>query len=641
MISQEKLRKLSPLLCVVGLAIIAYVCFSTGGTYWTQLSDGHQTLMTRASAYSRDPSQVYSKCLWNNPACTNWVLSKLSGDGVPLVGAIGSILFGSVLAITPLWARKKVKRAYTARFSEAEEVENISFGDWLHNEKLRYAFVIGFFHRLPGHDEQPYRDRVIRGESTPELSRKLVALPTGYGGRKELGHAVTTGMTRSGKSLTLFTQLALWHGSCVALDIKGELFETTSGIRSQRGPTYVLSSEGRGHRFDAIGEFLQLKNGAVTAAKIILKPDKETRPEFANRAAQALAAIFMAAKDQGKEPLRLAREVIAEGGVRAFYAEIACSENDDVRFMANLFLATEGVGEDRKFNEKMVERALSDRYLQSAWAVLTTKLAPLLSEDILWTFSGSDFKASDIMEKPCSVYLDFPEATLEATARVYDLLVQGLTYGAARFVDETRKRHGQRWFPPHPLFFALDETHRAPIANLEGLLSTAAGRGISISLYLQSIDQLEEYGKKEALSILNNCSVENFYTTNSQDVARYISERCHKVSVDSSSRSRVINRFGKPVSQSVSSTIRDVFTIDEVYLLGGEDRKMFISFITGKRPVLLKRIAYYETELGKLIQDHPPSRVPEMEVVKKAVALPPEAAPQSGASAHPAKDHFL
>ncbi|CAN5746724.1 hypothetical protein BH24DEI2_BH24DEI2_23050 [soil metagenome] len=629
------LKKYKFFVMALGVSLLGYVSFNYLKDFYLQTSTAHHLLVTQSKRFGVDTPGMYWKC-FSNATCSNWMIPEMTGAGVGSDLYFMAFILALILAAFPFLVKGKAK-IYTARFAEEDELQDISFKDWTRNPRLDFALLLGFYHRLPGYDEQPLRERVLRGEALPELKKDVLAVARGYGGRQELGHMVTTGITRSGKTNSLFALAATWKGSFTALDIKGELHAVTSGYRAQHGPVYVITPEGGGHRFDAIGEIMKLKNGASTAANLIIRPSTYKRPEFAERAAIGLAAIFQASKCLDVKPLELAKDIILGGGLRAFYTKIATLRDEETAALASLFLGTasvpfqaaeEGEPLHLPLSDKQLVAYLasadSDRFLQSAWPMMAIKLKPLLTKEIMWMLSENDFEVSELVESTCSVYLKFPEVSLPITSGVYDLLVQALVYGASSYVDRKREQHGQRWFPAKPMLFALDEAKKAPIDDLEGFLSTAAGRGISVSIYLQSIAQLDAlYGNDGAESILSNCNIHNYYKTESLATAKYLSERCHQVSVESKSVSRVRNRLMRPVNESTASKERAVISIEEVMQLGGKERKMFLCFVSGKRPLLLKRIDYWTTPLAKKLAQYPATSVPAMGELGEFVTLDP------------------
>ena len=591
---------------IAGAGLIGFAVFTFVTGVSSSLGGVHTLLLERVHARGWTGSNIslYVKCLMIDSSCGDWYWSQM--EPLPYT-YLYYLLGGGMVVALPLGLRSKQK-PYSASFAEVEELADIRHKSWT-AEGLHYALLIGFHVPLP--EEEPLRSKVIRGHSFAGLDKGILALPKGYGDRSELGHLAAFGATRSGKSLHLMTQAVTWRGSLITLDIKGELYSQTAGLRAETGRVFCLSPEGEGHRFDAIGEILKSRNGDLTAGLIICEPQKSSRPEFAERAAKGLAAIFGAAVRLGVPPLEFAREIVIDGGITTFITRVAEFDDPEVRERASGFM---GMGNDSQMKlEDKIVLAHQNKYLTSSWDVMSSKLTAFASTAVSWTFSGNDFTPADLMRQSASVYLMFQEATLEATSPIYNMLVSGLIVGMTRYVDESRKVYGARWSPPVPVLVGLDEVKRAPIANLDAILSTAAGRNISVMLYLQSPSQFDDlYGKDATESILNNCGVQLYYKTESVGTAEYIQKRCHKFSVVTRSVSRTINRWFRPVSRSESTTPRELFTVEEALALGGEKRKVILAFVSGKRPFLVKRMAYFEHKIGKLMGLYRAPPVPVM-----------------------------
>ena len=132
----------------------------------------------------------------------------------------------------------------------------------------------------------------------------LLGVRPGSGGRREYGHVLFCGPTRSGKSVALNANLAQWGGSAALLDIKGELYRQTAGVRSRRGEVFLLSTEGitsgNGVQYDPIKQLAYSDEGLRTAAEIILHSEQDREPVFAQRASLLLHAAFLGAQQQGQ-----------------------------------------------------------------------------------------------------------------------------------------------------------------------------------------------------------------------------------------------------------------------------------------------------------------------------------------------------
>jgi hypothetical protein len=78
------------------------------------------------------------------------------------------------------------------------------------------------------------------------------------------------------------------------------------------------------------------------------------------------------------------------------------------------------------------------KFLTSSWETATSRLYPILSDELLRCFDGSDFTASAIITSPTpiTVYLRLPEAELSALAPVVRLIFQTLIHDMQTTYDK-------------------------------------------------------------------------------------------------------------------------------------------------------------------------------------------------------------
>ncbi|MGL4609059.1 MAG: type IV secretory system conjugative DNA transfer family protein [Trueperaceae bacterium] len=522
-----------------------------------------------------------------------------------------SVLMGLGLVGTMLALTKKKTPVYSAAFAQRDDLEDFRLTRWLKHRKLPYSLLIGHHVLLPEHGKK--RRKVLSGKF--RFDKALLALSPGYGKRPELGNMAIFGSVRAGKTLHLLAQLCTWGGSFILLDIKGEIFRQSAGIRARRGRVFVLSPTGQGHQFDALSCVIASHNGYATAAQIIATPHLDKEPVFAQRAASGIEAALRAATLEAEAPFIFIRKLLHQGGIPNFVntlsailshheaktlelARTPAEKNaTEARLALNNFL---GVTSAAAYDPELLQ---NDRFLQSSWSNMTLRLKPFIQDGVQHLFGGNDFSPKELLTTPCTVYLKFPEESLEATAPVYNLVVTGLIRGMYKYVDE--ERDGKR--PPIPAIFGLDEIARAPLQDLSNILATSAGRGISVLLYLQSPSQFDAiYSKDQTEAILNNCGVQLYFKSESLATAEYLSRRCHKVSVDTQTKSRK-RGWWQRATYTESSTSREVITVDEVLLMGGAERQLVIAMITGKPPALVKRTNYYEVpRLNAMLRLPPP-----------------------------------
>jgi type IV secretory pathway TraG/TraD family ATPase VirD4 len=88
----------------------------------------------------------------------------------------------------------------------------------------------------------------------------------------------------------------------VALDIKGELFRFTAGIRGEMGDdVFALDPQGRGSRYDPFRELFHSPEALRSAVELVMESEKGRDPVSAQRGASALYTALLGAKIEGAQ----------------------------------------------------------------------------------------------------------------------------------------------------------------------------------------------------------------------------------------------------------------------------------------------------------------------------------------------------
>lgn len=426
------------------------------------------------------------------------------------------LLFISLLA--SLFSRRG--KLHAARFARLHELERLS-GSTALDAKL----LLGVTH----------------------LDKPLAVRPTKT--RRELGNLLVVAPTRGGKGLLAVSQLLSWRYSVIVNDIKGDLFTQTAGYRATLGPVFVIDPTGIGHRIDPLQSKTTEDELFSAAISLLYKADEGEGAIFTQRAAVMLAQIFLAARREGRPALAYARQIIRQGLPAA--AERLNSISAD---LATQFL-------DVSFQDAN----LSDRFLLSSWGTLSARLRPLLTETVIRSVSGSDFKASDLMtgERPVTVYLRWPERDLLALSPLVRLL-----WGSA--IDELvcayDKKEGRGC---KPVLLLVDEAGRTAIPTLADHATTVVGRGISLWIAVQSLSQLDAvYGRVRAQILRDNMESQIYYRPSNLETAAYLERALGRTSEYAHSQTE---REGERVSQGLSEQAVPLMTAREISELSDTD----------------------------------------------------------------------
>jgi len=323
--------------------------------------------------------------------------------------------------------------------------------------------------------------------------------------RRELGNMLIVAPTRGGKGLLAVSQLFSWKHSAVVNDLKGDLFKQTAGYRATLGEVYVIDPRGVGHSYDPLESRSNEDQLYSAATRLLYKPN-ERDPIFTQRATTMLQQLFLAARKENAPPLPYARQIIRLGLTGAAKRLHELSPE-----LATQFL-----------DVSLEEANFTDRFLVSAWGTLTASIKPLLTETVVRCFNGSDFIPADLMQsdRTITVYLRWPERDLLALSPLVRLLWGSIIDELITTYDKLDGKGCK------PVLLLVDEAGRTAIPSLADHATTVVGRGISLWVAVQSLEQLRaEYGEARAQVILDNMETQIYYRPSGQKTADYL-EHC-------------------------------------------------------------------------------------------------------------------
>jgi type IV secretion system protein VirD4 len=248
--------------------------------------------------------------------------------------------------------------------------------------------------------------------------------------RRELGNVLVDALTRGGKGLLAISQLLTWPHSVVVLDIKGELYEATAGYRKTLGKVFVIDPEAVGNQFDPLyGRTTERQ--LYAAAKYLLYEAGEREPIFIERGMKMVTQLFLAGREENRQAGYEKYRLLPYAGqlMNLPINQVAAHLHAVSPTLATKFLSG-AYSPEKDYDEK--------KFLTSSWETATSRLYPILSDELLRCFDGSDFTASDIITspQPITVYLRLPEAELLALAPVVRLIFQTLIHDMQTTYDK-------------------------------------------------------------------------------------------------------------------------------------------------------------------------------------------------------------
>jgi type IV secretion system protein VirD4 len=372
----------------------------------------------------------------------------------------------------------KHPKLYPNDFASPHEIEKLLTSTW-HNEA---GLLLGV---------SPFH-QVYSVRSTPQ--------------RRELGNILVDAPTRGGKGLLAIAQILTWPHSSVILDIKGELYEATAAYLRKRGhKIMVVDPRGVGDQHDPLfGKYTERELYAV--AKYLLYEEGERDPIFIQRGMRMVTQLFLAAREENRQAGFEKYRLLPYAGqlMNLPINEVAAHLQAVSPELAKKFLQVH-FKPDKDYDEK--------KFLASCWETATNRVYPILSDEILRCFDGSDFTGADIItsKQPITVYLRLPESQLLALTPVIRLLFQSLINTCIDTYDDKPGRTAEEK-GCYPVLFLIDEAGRAAIPKLYDYAVTVVGRQISLWIAIQSIVQLEAiYGWAHAQELLENLDTKIFY----------------------------------------------------------------------------------------------------------------------------------
>src|SRR5919202_1190290 len=266
-----------------------------------------------------------------------------------------------------------------------------------------------------------------------------------------------------------------------------------------------------------------------------------------------LARLFGAGKRGGVQCLPYARELIRLG-LRA-----AGERLDRVDpLLCQQLLA-----------DRLEDADWESRFLTGSWQTLVSRTWPLLTERVVRTFGGSDFRPAELLgPEPISVYLRLTERDMRGLRPLLKLIWETLLGELVARYDRTG---GQGC---HPVLLLLDEAARFAVPSLPDYAATVPGRGLSLWVAVQSLSQLEGvYGRAGALALREALESHVFYRPSDLATAQFLEDRLGQVSAYAHSVSR--GQDGGRSSEGRSERPVPLMVAQEVLQLPAEEVLVF------------------------------------------------------------------
>lgn len=377
--------------------------------------------------------------------------------------------------------------------------------------------------------------------------------------KKSFEHTVCVGPTGSGKSVSFFIPNLISlpnHASVVVSDPKGELFEKTAQHALDQGKKVLVFSPFKNETMkynpltlcrdvSEVRELAQvlLANGNASIESIT--GTKAGGSEWTNMATPLLSAFLLLVKrlDPPNNTIAKALELIIENDLDTLKMLVEDTD-EDVEKQFNIFL----------------QSSESEKTASSIKTVLATGLQMFTDPLIQNITSLNEINPKMLRKEPTHLYVCVPEHKSSFMAPLmspfYSQLLNHLIEDGSG----------------SPVYFLLDEfANIGLIPNIDVIAATCRSRNMSLSLGIQSVNQLKQRYNEASISLLDNLKTKFFFPGLSFESAEYASKMIGFKEINTTSTS-----YGakKDVSHSVSKQKRELLTPDEIRRL--EDETLLI-----------------------------------------------------------------
>ena len=248
-----------------------------------------------------------------------------------------------------------------------------------------------------------------------------------------------------------------------------------------------------------------------------------------------------------------------------------------------------------RMNYKSIEIAPEKTY-GSILSSLQSKLGKFDSKEIAEVTSTDTIDFDEIGSKKTAVYVISSD-----THTAYDFLLTIFFSQMIQQLYDYADKNGGRL--KVPAFFILDEfANIGQIPDFDKKISTSRSRGISFSVILQNLDQLEAVYEKSYETIMGNCDTHVFLGSNSFKTVEYFSKALGEKTISRDSRS--INRDKQFHKQGYSDSdqvmARALMTPDELRRM---DNDLCIIYEKGLKPIKDEKYYYFETNMVKKLAE--------------------------------------
>ena len=292
-------------------------------------------------------------------------------------------------------------------------------------------------------------------------------------------------------------------------------------------------------------------------------------------------------------------------------SKILQNSNDEYRELREYFAGRDPLSKAVAVSKQVLDAP--DKTRSSYMSVLLEKLSIFNDTGICALTSSSDFKTSDLADRPTALFVKIPDEkdTRHGLASIFLTNVyKSLIKVASSYEDLSLPRN---------VYYILDEFGNMPkIEKFDKMITVGRSRKIWFNMVVQSYVQLNNvYGDTVADIVKGNCGIKMFIGSNDMGTCKEYSELCGNVTVMTKSTSG--NKKGGDINISESMQTRPLIYPSELQKLNNKfssGNSLVVTF--GNYPLKTQFTPSYKSPLykmGKMETDDIEGRLFEEEAV--------------------------
>ncbi len=274
-------------------------------------------------------------------------------------------------------------------------------------------------------------------------------------------------------------------------------------------------------------------------------------------------------------------------------SKILQNSNDEYRELREYFEGRDPLSKAVAVSKQVLDAP--DKTRSSYMSVLLEKLSIFNDTGICALTSSSDFKTSDLADRPTALFVKIPDEkdTRHGLASIFLTNVyKSLIKVASSYEDLSLPRN---------VYYILDEFGNMPkIEKFDKMITVGRSRKIWFNMVVQSYVQLNNvYGDTVADIVKGNCGIKMFIGSNDMGTCKEYSELCGNVTVITKSTSG--NKKGGDVNVSESMQTRPLIYPSELQKLNNKfssGNSLVVTF--GNYPLKTQFTPSYKSPLYKM-----------------------------------------